>query len=338
MNTDPAPAAPATPATPATPVLGMASLSLAGITDLTDLTDLADYAGLPNSAGIPDHTGPGLGPRANGSHGSPNTPSTPKRDTKRRRVAYSPVTVPVSLDSVPRGSQGPQGQEGPKCPRGPRGPQGPRGPKGPRRKRALSVTIPWNPRNGTGIAHRPRPKSGLWCIDDEPHDLADVGIVGIAQGLADLAAPSVQSVLPTRPRVRAEKTLCNYPTQGHLFYFPTHEPSWQSLMAPHATDEFLGPLFLGPQFLGPQFLGQLFRELGPIGQMDAMGPWDCEDQGKYSRKELGTIIPSATMVSAAMTVRMATSPDFLFCDESPLGPLGPLGYNCRMVAIDASAS
>jgi hypothetical protein len=110
-------------------------------------------------------------------------------------------------------------------------------------------------------------------------------------------------------------------------------------MAPHATDEFLGPLFLGPQFLGqqflgPQFFGQLFHELGPMGPTDSMGPWDCEDPGKY-RKELETLVPSATMVSAAMTVRMATSPDFLFCDESPLGSadipasphcaLGPLG-------------
>ena len=52
--------------------------------------------------------------------------------------------------------------------------------------------------------------------------------------------------------------------------------------------------------------------------MDAMGPWDCEDLGKYSRKEVETLVPSATMLSAAMTVRMATSPDFLFCDESPI--------------------
>jgi hypothetical protein len=108
-------------------------------------------------------------------------------------------------------------------------------------------------------------------------------------------------------------------------------------MAPHATDEFLGPLFLGPQFLG-----QIFRELGPMGPLgptDSMGPWDCcEEPGKYNRKEPETLVPSATMVSAAMTVRMATSPDFLFCDESPLGILAPLGYKCRMVAIDASAS
>jgi hypothetical protein len=119
-------------------------------------------------------------------------------------------------------------------------------------------------------------------------------------------------------------------------------------MAPHATDEFLGPQFLGPQFLGPQFLGpqflgpqflgQLFHELGPMGPTDSMGPWDCDDTVKYNKKELETLLPSATMVSAAMTVRMATSPDFLFCDESPLGLLAPLGYNCRMVAIDASAS
>jgi hypothetical protein len=108
-------------------------------------------------------------------------------------------------------------------------------------------------------------------------------------------------------------------------------------MAPHATDEFLGP----------QFLGQLFRELDPVGPlgsigtmgpMDVIGPWDCEDPGKYNRKELETLVPSATMVSAAMTVRMATSPDFLFCDESPLGLLAQLGYKCRMVAIDASTS
>jgi hypothetical protein len=89
-------------------------------------------------------------------------------------------------------------------------------------------------------------------------------------------------------------------------------------MAPHATDEFLGP-----QFLGPQFFGQLFHELGPMGptgSMDVMGPWDCcEDPGKYNRKKPETLVPSATMVSAAMTVRMATSPDFLFCDESPVG-------------------
>ena len=186
----------------------------------------------------------------------------------------------------------------------------------------LRVTIPWTPWNGT-IAHRdhmPRLESG---IDDTPRDLADVGIVGIAPGLScafAFAAPSVPSVLPVlscafaaRPRARAQKTLCNYPTQGHLFDFPTNEPSWPSLMAPHATDEFLGL-----QFIGPQFLGQLF--LGPMGQMDAMGPWECyEDAGKYNRKEQETLVPSATMVSAAMTVRMATSPDFLFCDESPVG-------------------
>jgi hypothetical protein len=89
-------------------------------------------------------------------------------------------------------------------------------------------------------------------------------------------------------------------------------------MAPHATDEFLGPLFLGPQFLGRLFLG-------PMGPTGSMGLWECyEDAGKYNRKEPETLVPSATMVSAAMTVRMATSPDFLFCDESPLGPLGPL--------------
>jgi hypothetical protein len=53
----------------------------------------------------------------------------------------------------------------------------------------LRVTIPWNPWNGT-IAHRdhmPRLESGRWRIDDEPRDLADVGIVGdrivaVAQG------------------------------------------------------------------------------------------------------------------------------------------------------------
>jgi hypothetical protein len=203
----------------------------------------------------------------------------------------------------------------------------------------------------------PRPESGHWRIDDTPRDLADVGIVGIAPDPSGLADPSrafsfsglagfaglpvlpVLPVLQVRPRVRAQKTLCNHHTQGHLFDFPTNEQSWPSLMAPHATDEFLGPLFLGPQFLG-----QLFRELGPMGPIDSirptdsMGPWDCEDPGKYNRKELETLVPSATMVSAAMTVRMATSPDFLFCDESPLGLLGPLGYNCRMVAVDASAS
>jgi hypothetical protein len=191
----------------------------------------------------------------------------------------------------------------------------------------LRVTIPWNPWNGTGQAHRdhmPRPESGLWRIDDTPRDLADVGIVGIAPGLPGLAVlavlpdlscafasagPAVLPVLQVRPRVRAQKTLCNYPTQGHLFDFPTNEPSWPSLMAPHATDEFLGP----------QFFGQLFHELDPMGPMDSMGPWDCEDPGKYNRKELETLVPSATMVSAAMTVRMATSPDFLFCDESPVG-------------------
>ena len=190
---------------------------------------------------------------------------------------------------------------------------------------ALSVTIPWNPWNGTGIAHRdhrPRQESGsahFWCIDDEPRDLPDVGIVGIAPDLPDLpgpsdpSVPSVPSVLScafaVRPRVRAQKTLCNYPTQGHLFDFPTNEQSWPSLMAPHATDEFLGPQF---------------RELGPMGPMASMGPWDCcEDAGKYNRKELETLVPSATMVSAAMTGRMATSPDFLFCDESPVGsPMG----------------
>jgi hypothetical protein len=191
------------------------------------------------------------------------------------------------------------------------------------------VTIPRNPWNG--ISHRDhgsRPKSG---IDDTPHDLPDVGIVGIAPDpsrafsfsvLPVLPAPSGLPALPViqvRPRVRAQKTLCNHPTQGHLFDFPTNEQSWPSLMAPHATDEFLGPLFLGPQFFGPQFLGQLFRELGPVGPTDSMGPWDCEDAGKYNRKEPETLVPSATMVSAAMTVRMATSPDFLFCDESPLG-------------------
>jgi hypothetical protein len=289
-------------------------------------------AGLPNSAGLPD-----LGPRAKGSHGSPDTPdtptpSTPKRDTKRRRVARFIAPVPWLLGSVPQG---------------PEGPKGPEGPRGPRRRMDLRVTIPWNPWNGT-IAHRdhmPRPESG---IDDTPRDLADVGIVGIAPGLPGLAGPSRAfdfaglaglpdpsglPALPSRPRVRAQKTLCNHPTQGHLFDFPTHEPSWPSLMAPHATDEFLGPQFLGPQFLGPQFLGpqllgQLFREFDPMdamGPMAAMGPWDCEDPGKYSRKELETLVPSATMVSAAMTVRMATSPDFLFCDESPLGPLAPGG-------------
>ncbi len=298
MNTDPAPAAPATPATPftpATPLLGIASLSL------------ADHVG-------PDHHDSGLcglWPLANGSHGSPDIPNTPKRDTKRRRVARFIAPVPVPIDSVPRGPQGPQGSEG------------------PRRRMDLRVTIPWNPWNGT-IAHRdhmPRPESGRLRIDDTPRDLADVGIFGIAPDLPGLADPSRAfafaglPVLQVRPRVRAQKTLCNHPTQGHLFDFPTNEQSWPSLMAPHATDEFLGPLFLGPQFLG-----QLFRELcpmGPLGQMDAMGPWDCcEDPGKYSRKELETIVPSATMVSAAMTVRMATSPDFLFCDESPL--LGPL--------------
>ena len=215
----------------------------------------------------------------------------------------------------------------------------------------LRVTIPWNPWNGT-IAHRdhmPRPESGHWRIDDTPRDLADVGIVGIAPGLPVLAGLAGLPVLaglscafaalPSRPRVRAQKTLCNYPTQGHLFDFPTHEPSWPSLMAAHATDEFLGPQFLGPQLLGPQLLGQLFCELGPIGPlgpMDAMGPWDCcKDQSEDNGKELETLVPSATMVSAAMTVRMATSPDFLFCDESPLGSediqaaphcaLGPLG-------------
>jgi hypothetical protein len=107
-------------------------------------------------------------------------------------------------------------------------------------------------------------------------------------------------------------------------------------MAPHATEEFLGPLFLGPQFLGPQFLGQLFHELGPMGptgSMDSMGPWDCEDAGKYNRKELETLVPSATMVSAAMTVRMATSPDFLFCDESPLGSC--LTCHCPLVVVSA---
>ncbi len=193
----------------------------------------------------------------------------------------------------------------------------------------MRVTIPWNPWNGT-IAHRdhmPRLESGHRRIDDTPRDLADVGIVGIApelpgpSGLAGLAGLPGLPVLQVRPRVRAQKTLCNHPTQGHLFDFPTNEPSWPCLMAPHATDEFLGPLFLGPQFLG-----QLFREMdpvGPLGPMDSMGPWDCEDPGKY-RKELETLLPSATMVSAAMTVRMATSPEFLFCDESPLGQMyGP---------------
>jgi hypothetical protein len=282
MNTDPAPAA---PATPATPVLGIASLSLADLPD--------------------------IGPRAKGSHGYHGSPdSTPKRDTKRRRVARFIAPVPGSLGSVPRG------------PRGPEGPLGPKGPQGPRRRMDLRVTIPWNPWNG--ILHRdhmPRPESGHWRIDDTPRDLADVGIVGIAPGLPGLAGlaglPGLAG-LQVRPRVRAQKTLCNYPTQGHLFDFPTNEQSWPSLMAPHATDEFLGP-----QFFGPQFLGQLSRELDPMGSADSMGPWDCcEGPVKYSRKEVETLVPSATMVSAAMTVRMATSPDFLFCDESPLGPLG----------------
>jgi hypothetical protein len=100
-------------------------------------------------------------------------------------------------------------------------------------------------------------------------------------------------------------------------------------MAPHATDEFLGQQFLDPLFLGPQFLGPHFRELDPMGPADSMGPtdsmgpWDCEAAGKYNKKELETLVPSATMVSAALTVRMATSPDFLFCDESPIGsPMG----------------
>jgi hypothetical protein len=303
MNADPAPATPATPFTPFTPLLGMASMSLEDHAD----SDHHD-AGLPNSAGLP-----GLGPSAKGSHGSPDTPtpSTPKRDTKRRRVARFIAPVPCSLDSVPQGPQGPQGSEGPQ------------GPQGPRRRMDLRVTIPWNPWNGT-IAHRdhmPRPESGRLRIDDTPRDLADVGIVGIAPdpsrafAFSGLPAPSGLPVLQVRPRVRAQKTLCNHPTKGHLFDFPTNEQSWPSLMAPHATDEFLGPLFLGPQFLG-----QLFRELGPMGSMDAMGPWGCyEDAGKYNRKELETLVPSATMVSAAMTVRMATSPDFLFCDESPVG-------------------
>jgi hypothetical protein len=305
MNTDPAPATPATPTNPFTPLLGMASLCLADHAD----RDHHD-ADLPNSEDLC-----GIGQRANGSHGYHGSPdSTPKRDKKRRCVARFIAPVPGSLV--------------------PRGPGGPQGPRGPRRRMDLRVTIPWNPWNG--ILHRdhmPRAESG---IDDTPRDLADVGIVGIAPvlpGRAGLAGLPVLPVLQARPRVRAQKTLCNHPTQGHLFDFPTHEQSWPSLMAPHATDEFLGPLFLGPQFFG-----QLFHELGPMGPMDAMGPWDCEDPGKYSRKEPETLVPSATMVSAAMTVRMATSPDFLFCDESPLGLLASLGYNCRMVAIDASAS
>ena len=295
MSTDPAPAAPAAPTTPFTPALGIASLSLADHAG-PDHHD-AGLPGLPNSAGLPD-----LGQRANGSRGSPDTPtpSTPKRDTKRRRVARFIAPAPWLLGSVPQG------------PRGPEGPQGPQGPQGPRRRMDLRVTIPWNPWNGT-IAHRdhmPRPESGHWRIDDTPRDLADVGIVGIAPGLpglpglAGLAGLQGLPVLQVRPRVRAQKTLCNHPTQGHLFDFPTNEQSWPSLMAPHATEDFLGPQFLGP-----------------MRAADSMGPWDCEDAGKYNRKELETIVPSATMVSAAMTVRMATSPDFLFCDESPLGPL-----------------
>ena len=320
MNTDPAPAA------PATPVLGIASLTLA---DLPYLPDFADSA--HHDAGLPD-----LGPRAKGSHGSLDTPdtptpSTPKRDTKRRRVARFIAPVPGSLDSVPRGPEGPEG------------PEGPRGPRGPRRRMDLRVTIPRNPWNG--ISHRDhgsRPKSGRWRIDDEPRDLADVGIVGIAPGLpvlpgiadpsdpsrafafAGLPAPSDPSVLPAlqaRPRVRAQKTLCNYPTQGHLFDFPTHEPSWPSLMAPHATDEFLGPQFLGP--MGP--MGPM-GSAGSVGPLWKLGPWDqCEYMDEDNRKDnrnestaLTALVPSATMVSAAMTVRMATSPDYLLCNESTL--------------------
>ncbi|NDC40186.1 MAG: hypothetical protein EBZ77_01355 [Chitinophagia bacterium] len=258
----------------------MASLSLA---DYTDRAGLADrQSGCPN---------------------------TPKRDRKRRRVAYLPVPAPVSLDSEPV-----QGR--------------------PHRKMDLRVTIPVASWICSRIQHRgtmasvgsgsaaPGAGSAHWRINDTPRDLADIGIVGLADQsghspLADRAdKPALSCAFAARRRARAP-TLCNYPTKGHLFDFPTHEPSWPSLMAPHATDEFLGPLFRELGQMGFAGSAGPMGSAGSMGPMDPIGPWDCcEDPGKYSRKEPVTFEPSATTVSAAVTTRMETSPGFLFCEES----------------------
>ena len=278
---------------------------------------------------------PGVGdfdtPRGTCGPCGPYDPSpSPSRQRRRQRHRKRPSHVAffTGLDGLD-GPDGPDGLDDRESRRR----------KVDSRLRVSIPWVPWAPQNGpvqsTRWSRLQRDKSA--CTAAESHDsksdeeesheeesreALDRGIVGIAaSGLTGLTDLADRSDLARRP-VRAP-TLCNYPTQGHLFENPTSWPSWPSLMAPHATDEFLGTLF-------HEAHGAPNERTGSTGQL---GPWDrcdyrCEDLGedrceKRSEK-WETLAPSATMISAAMTVRMATTPDFLLCDESPLGELGPI--------------